>query len=434
MTFVTIIKDLKENYGNLTQLRIEIYNNIKRFVNGNYANIQNEAPLILLPQILNEPPSYEFVDAVEIDHNSLEEYVKNGLKDGTCQQISYIMDNPIDGTPYKSYSYDAIDNKLFYFPEFNVFIAKVVIDWGGGSTSYERIALSVGSEPLDRFYSALNEYQVDVFKRRIRQAVMTQSSFTPILYSFADKNTDVFEDNIYMDQALKTDIISSVDKFFNGGPELYAKYNIPYKRGILLHGAPGNGKTTLLKYIMSMVSVPVINWQVNEEVSSMGISILFNDMKEFKNGSILIIEDMDSMPERCRSTFLNSLDGYSSGNGLFIIGTTNFPEKVDPALMNRAGRFDRAYEIPKPTAELRKAYLMSRGIIDIITEDDLDYIVKETDDFSMSIMNEIIATIVLQSIDNTVDIHRMIRELKDVKKKQEKGNFELEKKASAGFI
>lgn len=53
-----------------------------------------------------------------------------------------------------------------------------------------------------------------------------------------------------------------------------------------------------------------------------------------------LIEDIDSMPASCRSYFLNTLDGATSKEGMYLIGTTNYPEKIDPALMNRAGRFE----------------------------------------------------------------------------------------------
>jgi SpoVK/Ycf46/Vps4 family AAA+-type ATPase len=56
---------------------------------------------------------------------------------------------------------------------------------------------------------------------------------------------------------------------------------------------------------------------------------------------VLVIEDIDSMPEGVRSYFLNTLDGVTSKEGIFLIGTTNYPEKIDPGLMNRGGRFDR---------------------------------------------------------------------------------------------
>src|SRR5699024_3728562 len=71
---------------------------------------------------------------------------------------------------------------------------------------------------------------------------------------------------------------------------------------------------------------------------------------------ILIVEDIDSMPTESRSVFLNALDGATTKEGIFIIGTTNYPEKIDPALINRAGRFDRAYEIKQPNTVMRKLY------------------------------------------------------------------------------
>ncbi|MFK4996941.1 ATP-binding protein [Bacillus sp. N9] len=83
---------------------------------------------------------------------------------------------------------------------------------------------------------------------------------------------------------------------------------------------------------------------------------------------VLVIEDIDSMPESVRSVFLNTLDGATSKEGIFLIGTTNYPERIDPALINRAGRFDRAYEIKKPTEKLRMQYLLNKKWNDLWIE------------------------------------------------------------------
>src|SRR5690606_38238233 len=97
---------------------------------------------------------------------------------------------------------------------------------------------------------------------------------------------------------------------------------------------------------------------------------------------VLVIEDIDSMPDSVRSVFLNTLDGATSKEGIFLIGTTNYPEQIDPALINRAGRFDRAYEIKRPTRELRLQYLLHKQMERFMNRGDIEFIADHTENFS----------------------------------------------------
>ena len=57
---------------------------------------------------------------------------------------------------------------------------------------------------------------------------------------------------------------------------------------------------------------------------------------------VLVLEDLDSLiNDKNRSFFLNQLDGLQSNDGLFIIGTTNHFDRLDPGLNSRPSRFDR---------------------------------------------------------------------------------------------
>ncbi len=84
-----------------------------------------------------------------------------------------------------------------------------------------------------------------------------------------------------------------------------------------------------MKSIAGSIDAPVAYWQITEFTSSETIEEVIQAARRLAP-AVLVIEDIDSMPEDVRSFFLNTLDGATSKEGLFLIGTTNYPEEIDP--------------------------------------------------------------------------------------------------------
>ena len=80
--------------------------------------------------------------------------------------------------------------------------------------------------------------------------------------------------------------------------------------------------------------IPYAYWQITEYTNSDSITTVFNSVNRL-SPMILVIEDIDSMPSGVRSYFLNTLDGATSKEGIFLIGTTNYPEKIDASSLKR---------------------------------------------------------------------------------------------------
>jgi SpoVK/Ycf46/Vps4 family AAA+-type ATPase len=157
--------------------------------------------------------------------------------------------------------------------------------------------------------------------------------------------------DIFLAGTTAQDIQDEVRTFF-GNKAAYDEYGLHWRRGILLTGKPGDGKTSICRAVATQVDCPVIYVTLNtgdafallEEVES---SIADN------TPCVVIFEDADSIggDAMLRSRLLNMLDGMCSRDGVLTIATTNSPDKLDAALTGRPSRFDSLYVIADPTAK-----------------------------------------------------------------------------------
>jgi len=197
----------------------------------------------------------------------------------------------------------------------------------------------------------------------------------------------LFSDNIM------TDIIAEIEKFWSK-EDIYRQNKILHRRGILLHGGPGNGKSCVLfqamKYIM-----------VNNGIALNGnckpshlIEALKNLRKiESDRKIICILEDIDKIVrEYGEDKLLALLDGEDKTNSILFLATTNEPESLSKALTARPKRFDRLYFIDYPNDDIRKQYIKHK--IKDISDDQLERYVAKTRGYSFASLAELLVSII----------------------------------------
>jgi len=189
---------------------------------------------------------------------------------------------------------------------------------------------------------------------------------------------------------------------FFGARDTYDQFGIPWRRGLLLTGPPGNGKTRALRGIIRECQRPFVYVRGFDGEDSVDVAItrVFDRLRAV-SPSILVLEDIDSLvPEDSLSAFLNEMDGAKPLRGVLTLATTNHVEKLDPALKDRPSRFDRILKFENPAAKVRRSYLrtmMKKWPPEMhVALTDITKVVRATDGYSFAMMQELITSGVMR--------------------------------------
>ena len=167
-----------------------------------------------------------------------------------------------------------------------------------------------------------------------------------------------FDDLVLADHM--KDAIRSDFAHFLESEERYNRLGIAWRRGALLIGPPGNGKTHCVRALvkeLGIASLYVQSLRHHYYTAEQMWRQVFDRARGLRP-CILVLEDLDSLvDDDNRSFFLNQLDGFEQNHGMIVLATTNHPERIDSAIMDRPSRFDRKYHFELPDLESRKQFL-----------------------------------------------------------------------------
>lgn len=258
---------------------------------------------------------------------------------------------------YKSYGlYETIVNGYFEVTWQGNKLDLLLMTWRQGSCPVESYwILADTKEVAEEFIIAVCTWNTEI---RGEILVYEDGNWSKNPELFQSIKTASF-DNLILREGLKQDIQDEFTNFF-ASRKIYEDYGIPWKRGILFFGAPGNGKTHAVKAIINLTEKPCLyvkSFDSYYGTSHSNISRVFDRARAIAP-SIIVLEDLDSLiDEDNRSFFLNIVDGFASNQGVLILATTNHPEHIDPALLDRGGRFDSKYHFELPAKTERAAYI-----------------------------------------------------------------------------
>ena len=216
---------------------------------------------------------------------------------------------------------------------------------------------------------------------------------------FFCKKIEPISDELFLfSDSIIQSLMSEISMFWDK-KDLYNENNLIHKRGILLEGYPGTGKTS----IISLLSKEVIDrGGVVFKVSGyrnldIYIDFLINGFRKIQPDTpiVTILEDIDSYRD-AEEMILDFLDGKTNINHHIIISTTNNTESI-PDTFLRPSRIDLKIEIPLPCEQTRREYFKFKKVPDA----DIDQLVEKSNEFSLADLKEFYICIYL--LDYSVD-------------------------------
>lgn len=137
-------------------------------------------------------------------------------------------------------------------------------------------------------------------------------------------------EDVILDKDLKDVLVNDVEGFFDCKDD-YKQFAVPWKRGIIFHGLPGNGKTISIKALMNTLSArsqPIPTLYAKSLAGCRGphyyIRQIFVKARRMAP-CLLVFEDLDSLiTDKVKSFFLNEVDGLETNDGIMMIGSTNY--------------------------------------------------------------------------------------------------------------
>lgn len=188
-------------------------------------------------------------------------------------------------------------------------------------------------------------------------------------------------------------VLNHIEEFWSN-EEVFREYGFLWKRGIMLWGPPGSGKTSLVQQLSKQIvdKGGITVYCTAPPVTSGGLDILRRI--EPDRPVVVILEDIDTIVQHHgEADILAMLDGELQVDNIVFIATTNYPGRLDKRFINRPSRFDEIIKIGMPSAEARSYYLAHKNPRLDSEPKELEQWVSLTNDFSVAHLKELIISV-----------------------------------------
>jgi len=190
-------------------------------------------------------------------------------------------------------------------------------------------------------------------------------------------------------------VIVEIQKFWDSRDK-FEEHHLTYKRGIILWGPAGGGKSSTLQLVCRDVIKRggIVVKFAHPNIFSSGVRML----REIQPNTpvVVLMEDIDSTLDNYSETdVLNILDGVDRMDNVVFLATTNYPERLGERIMNRPSRFDKRFKVGYPSPAARKLYIEYLLNGKNIKEVEIERWVNDTKDFSIAHLKELFVAVVV---------------------------------------
>jgi SpoVK/Ycf46/Vps4 family AAA+-type ATPase len=196
---------------------------------------------------------------------------------------------------------------------------------------------------------------------------------------------------IHFPDSLPAQVQSEIKKFWANG-DAFARYGYLHRRGYLLYGKQGCGKSSLVNQIITdVIADGHLAFYCQYPGHFIQCMQKFREVEPYRP-IVCVFEDIDAIIEHYGdSDLLQWLDGNHQVDKAVNIATTNYPEKLDRRIISRPRRFDRIMRIDAPDARMREAYLARK--VPELTSAELKKWVELTSDLPFAALAEVVISV-----------------------------------------
>lgn len=202
--------------------------------------------------------------------------------------------------------------------------------------------------------------------------------------------------------------VSEIKSFWTK-KSLFNKHNFAFRRGILLYGPPGSGKSCAIKMI------------IDDVVKMNGIAVMFTDPSLFTSSMeflreiqtttpiVVVIEDIDSWLNSYESVITDILDGHGGYEDVVFLATTNNINSISDRIKNRPSRFDKRIYVGPPNLETRREYIANLiGKSDDFKHIEIDVWAKDSENLTFAHLKELFLSVCFFDCDYKSTLDRMM--------------------------
>lgn len=227
------------------------------------------------------------------------------------------------------------------------------------------------------------------------------------------------DDLLEFPSAIHANVINSIKDFWTRKKK-FKEYGFAFKRGVLLHGKAGSGKSCLInlcvKYVIDKLNGVVLSLNTSGDLDLYATAIpeIFRVI-EPDRPIIVIFEDIETMCtyKETESKLLNVLDGLDQLENVVYIATTNYIENLKERIANRPSRFDRRIYVPFLEYDDRLFYFKNKLKDTDLQNINIEKWAKDTEGLSIAHLAEIIKSVVIFGTPYT-DILETLKEMNDL--------------------